>query len=1581
LTVCCHFLLNPQTSHIFIVVRFSSDYIVVVRRHDLKYSLGTPQGAAEMKENVKRSRHVAMVALATAGVILDRQASAAVVTLTTSQTSSQNWSTTGAWSDGSNPASNTSPTTTNIYNVSTGQVLYSPTIANSGTDYFYGAGLNLTGATLYLQGSSASTYYQSYNFPNGVIQSTDSNITFVSTNATTQNLSAGVVFSDTGSAANTILVTTGSYTHYVNLRGQITGSGTLNFNYSGGASGRNLAIVNGSNAYTGAVVLEPLTTTAATFNLNTSLGTVTSYTIGTLWTLNDAASNNINGSNVAITGTLKIAGSTEMLGNLSGGGSINTTGALSLTLNGAGTYTGFLNQSAGTASLIKNGSGIQILSGTSNYTGTTAINGGTLKLGTFTGSGEVDLNAGTLAGGVSTTLAGNVIASSSAATTIAPGGIGTVGTLTLGTATTSALTTFNFDLGTGNGEITNGDLINFNNTPTIANSTPLVFNNSSATMIGNDYRLFGGSIGGLTAANFALPSAPAGQTYTVSTDVDPGYIDLVVGSSAFSLFWDNAGGSGDGLTWDTTMQNWNNGTSVTTFSSMNGDNVTFNDTNNGHYNVVISGIVTPDSTLISASGNYNFSGSGGIGGTGPLNIAGPGTLNLATSNTFTGQTNLAGGVLNLQNTLALQNSTVNISGGALAFASTVTSNQFIIGGLTGSGNIALLNFSAAPITLSIGNNSTGTTYSGSFSGPGAINKIGSGTLTLTGQSTFTGGATLTGGILNLGTNENGTSGPLGETGLITFAGGTLQYSGANSTDYSSRFAATANQPFIIDTNSQNVTFAAPLVSTGGSLMKLGSGMLTLGTSGTYTGSTTIAAGTLQLGAPNALPVTTTVIFTGTSELDSNGYSQSVAGLSVAGGVTASLTGTVTTSLVTFSSNTSGSTLTGGTLSMTAGVIDASAAGGSNVASGITTNVATQINGTGGLTLNAFGNTTDVGGGNNSLFELTNTANSFTGGVTITQGLVTVNAGDGIFNNSASYNTNAVTINAGAGLEATSNTTLNTASFNLSGAGHQYVRVYGGDTLTLNGSVTGTGGLYKTDGGTLTLAGTNSYTGVTSVPSGTVIVTGDNSQATGGWLVGNNSSESDTVYFNSGAIVDSTGTIELYNSASSSGYNAYLGVGNTGTATVNNSGALIIYRLGELVIGSGSIWNQSGGLTVAVNTTSSYSAALNVNGVFNYNGSSRIILAPSTSTSAGPGAITVNGSAATFTTGQGFFDNDTTSGGAANFNLANGATLVLSANIPVLTNTSGSTLNVIMGTGGGIINTNGFNTSISSAVIGTGSLTLNGGGTLTLAGTNTFSGGTTINAGTLALTNGKALPLVSNLSINTSSGTVLSNHSTGSAFAASINNLTNSGLLDLGNNAAIIHSGQLSTLYPQVISGYNNGAWNGTTGITSSAAAADSTHLTAVGILVNDNGSGLPLYGASGTIAAAFEGIAPSDGDVLLKYTYYGDTNLDGKVDGSDYSRIDASFLSEQTNGGSISGWSNGDFNYDGVINGSDYTLIDNAFNTQGAVIASELAGPDALATAEFANGSTASSVPEPATLSLLLAGAWMGSLGRRRRRS
>ena len=152
-----------------------------------------------------------------------------------------------------------------------------------------------------------------------------------------------------------------------------------------------------------------------------------------------------------------------------------------------------------------------------------------------------------------------------------------------------------------------------------------------------------------------------------------------------------------------------------------------------------------------------------------------------------------------------------------------------------------------------------------------------------------------------------------------------------------------------------------------------------------------------------------------------------------------------------------------------------------------------------------------------------------------------------------------------------------------------------------------------------------------------------------------------------------------------------------------------------------------------------------------------------------------------------------------------------------------------------------------------------------------------------------------------------------------------GLLDLTDNKLIVHDGSLPVLTSQTQSGYDGGAWLGE-GIASSAAADDSTFLTGLGVIQNST-NGLP---AGPALYTTFANQPVVSTDVLVKLTWYGDTNLDGTVDGSDYSRIDSGSLSRAT------GWANGDFNYDGVIDGSDYTLIDNDFNSQGATVEAQI---------------------------------------------
>ncbi len=164
-----------------------------------------------------------------------------------------------------------------------------------------------------------------------------------------------------------------------------------------------------------------------------------------------------------------------------------------------------------------------------------------------------------------------------------------------------------------------------------------------------------------------------------------------------------------------------------------------------------------------------------------------------------------------------------------------------------------------------------------------------------------------------------------------------------------------------------------------------------------------------------------------------------------------------------------------------------------------------------------------------------------------------------------------------------------------------------------------------------------------------------------------------------------------------------------------------------------------------------------------------------------------------------------------------------------------------------------------------------------------------------------------------------------------------GTLDIANNDLDVANGALPAVDSQIKLGYNGGLWNGASGIISTSAPS-SHYLEGIGAINNVNGTGVQLY-------QTFDGQTAASTDVLVRYTYVGDANLDGRVDGSDYANIDSAFNFNKTHlTNPLTGWFNGDFNYDGAIDGSDYTLLDNVFNTQGT----PLAGPTAQVAAQIA---------------------------------
>jgi hypothetical protein len=160
-------------------------------------------------------------------------------------------------------------------------------------------------------------------------------------------------------------------------------------------------------------------------------------------------------------------------------------------------------------------------------------------------------------------------------------------------------------------------------------------------------------------------------------------------------------------------------------------------------------------------------------------------------------------------------------------------------------------------------------------------------------------------------------------------------------------------------------------------------------------------------------------------------------------------------------------------------------------------------------------------------------------------------------------------------------------------------------------------------------------------------------------------------------------------------------------------------------------------------------------------------------------------------------------------------------------------------------------------------------------------------------------------------------------------------VNLTNNHLFINyagsTDPISAIAGYLTAGYNHGAWNGL-GIMSSSAT--SNHAYALG------------YGDGK------DGVVPglASGQIEVKYTLYGDANLDGTVNGEDFLALAQNFNQ------SVTGWDHGDFNYDGFVNGEDFTLLVANFN-QTANSAS-VAAPNATTSLSADVFSPATVVPD-----------------------
>jgi hypothetical protein len=196
-----------------------------------------------------------------------------------------------------------------------------------------------------------------------------------------------------------------------------------------------------------------------------------------------------------------------------------------------------------------------------------------------------------------------------------------------------------------------------------------------------------------------------------------------------------------------------------------------------------------------------------------------------------------------------------------------------------------------------------------------------------------------------------------------------------------------------------------------------------------------------------------------------------------------------------------------------------------------------------------------------------------------------------------------------------------------------------------------------------------------------------------------------------------------------------------------------------------------------------------------------------------------------------------------------------------------------------------------------------------------------------------------------------------------------GVVNIGTNALVVACGPsvdanavYSRLANQARFASNNLVWD-RAGLTSSAAQADTRHLTAVAVVLNRDDSATDPKPAFLTVFDATPdanfAVAVNTQSILVKYTYYGDADLNGVVDERDLDRFSTGYSDQRSAAPrGLVGWAWGDFDNNGSIDERDLDLFSTAYSNHGAPLSS-------------------GAVPEPATLMLLA--TWLGLLAGRRR--
>ena len=858
-------------------------------------------------------------------------------------------------------------------------------------------------------------------------------------------------------------------------------------------------------------------------------------------------------------------------------------------------------------------------------------------------------------------------------------------------------------------------------------------------------------------------------------------------------------------------------------------------------------------------------------------------------------------------TLSIKN--VSEASGKLTFSGSTTisgtdNNDEISGELNAS--------EGSSLTVRVSTTNNNLLISGQVNINGSLTKIGNGILTLSGTSTYKGATTISAGTLTVsGTLSNSTDVVNSGTYNVNNSDTIQSLSGSGNTVIASSQTLTTG-----DSGNDEVS---GVISGSGAFTKAGSGILTLSDDNTYTGVTTINAGTLTVSGTLSNSTAVSVASGATYDVD---QTDTVASIEGSGNIEIASSKTLT-------AGDGNDKISSGVISG-AGALTKAGSGvltlsGTNTYTGNTTvsegtleiqgqlengNYDGSIANSGTLAINSSSNQTLAGviSGNGTLTKSSSGTLTLSGNNTYI-GITTINAGTLKVSGTLADRT-AVTIASGATYDVDASDTVASieGAGNIDIASSKTLTAGDSNNKTSSGVISGSGALTKAGSGTQTLSGNNTYTGATTISAGTLTVSGTLSNSTAVSVASGATYDvdaSDTV-----ASIEGAGNIEIASlqtltagdgndktisgdisgsggltkigsgTQTLSGNNTYTGVTTINTGTLKLTGSLSDST--AVSIASGATFDVDSSDTVASiegagNIDIASSQALTV-GDSNDKTSSGVISGSGTLSKVGSGTLTLAGTN-TKTGSIGIAGGTLSVSSSSNLGATPGSVdedNIVFNNNATLKTTSSFTLASNKGitmTGAGKISTDASTTLTYGGVItDSGALTKTGAGTLILTGENTYTGATTVSAGTLIVgtsSNGSDSIIAGNVSVE---GGVLSG---GGVIDGNVAYASSAGTLAPGNSIGTLTVGGNLTL-----------STDDTTEIEFNASSADK-------IIVNGN-----------TVIAGTISLFPED-------TTYSDTQLT-IVDGSGGGTFAGTFATKTMNNESNLNDATWDISYDTV---------------------------------------------------------------------